>query len=231
MDLAAAGDEALAQPTRARIFAHLMEQGRALGTEALAEALHLHPNGVRRHLQRLAGAGLVERRKARGARGRPADIWAVAAGARPGGHRPSGYGELAGWLARAIPPAPGRLREVEAVGREIGRELAPARSDEPIESFREALSALGFEPAVGEEDSGGFSYRLDNCPYRDSVRANAEVVCTLHRGLTAGLLAELDPAAKLVRFEPRDPERAGCALEVTMASGLRPAAGLGSRRR
>jgi hypothetical protein len=40
------------------------------------------------------------------------------------------------------------------------------------------------------------------------------VVCTLHRGITAGLLAALDPKAKLTRFEPHDPTRAGCLVEV-----------------
>jgi hypothetical protein len=46
------------------------------------------------------------------------------------------------------------------------------------------------------------------------VRKNADVVCTLHRGITIGLLSVLDPAAKLIRFEPRDPDRAGCLVEV-----------------
>ena len=64
---------------------------------------------------------------------------------------------------------------------------------------------------------GGLTCHLENCPYRDSVRENADVVCTLHRGITAGLLAELDPRAKLTGFEPHDPERAGCLVEVRSA--------------
>jgi hypothetical protein len=49
----------------------------------------------------------------------------VAPGAAPTGERPTGYADLARWLARAIPPGRNRLREVEKAGREIGRELAP----------------------------------------------------------------------------------------------------------
>lgn len=214
IDLGDAHGDVLAQPTRARIFAHLLERRTGLGTEALATALRLHPNGVRRHLERLSAAGLVERRKTRGGRGRPGDVWAVAPGARPGGRRPSGYSDLAGWLAAAIPPSRNRLREVESAGREFGRKLAPPEAGEPVDAFREVLAALGFQPALRRGAAGGFSCRLDNCPYRDSVRENADVVCTLHRGLTKGLLAELDPEAELVKFEPRDPERAGCTLEV-----------------
>ncbi len=214
MDLPGGSDDALAQPTRARIFSLLVERRAAIGTEELATQLDLHPNGVRRHLERLVEAGLVERRRSRGVRGRPADRWQVAAGARPGGEQPSGYGDLAGWLARATPTGTGRLRSVERSGREIGRELAPTESGDPIEGFRSAVAALGFEPAVERDDAGGFTCRLENCPYRDSARESPEVVCTLHRGITAGLLERLAPEAELIRFEPHDPRRAGCVVEV-----------------
>ena len=204
----------LAQPTRARVFAQLVECRTAVGTERLAGLLGLHPNGVRRHLERLQEAGLVERRRSRGARGRPSDRWLVAPGAHPGGERPSGYADLARWLARAVPAGPRRLREIEKTGREIGREMAPAGSDDPVEDFRQAIAALGFQPVMKARRDGGFTCRLENCPYRDSARENPDVICTLHRGITAGLLAELDPEAKLIRFEPHDPDRAGCLVGV-----------------
>ncbi len=40
------------------------------------------------------------------------------------------------------------------------------------------------------------------------------LVCTLHRGLTRGLLDELQPSATLTKFVPEDPDRAGCLIEV-----------------
>jgi hypothetical protein len=39
-------------------------------------------------------------------------------------------------------------------------------------------------------------------------------VCTLHRGLTRGLLDELAPFARLTAFVPEDSERAGCLIEI-----------------
>jgi hypothetical protein len=48
------------------------------------------------------------------------------------------------------------------------------------------------------------------------VRANQPVVCTLHRGLTRGLLDTLDPRATLLTFQPRDPDHAGCLIEVDL---------------
>jgi predicted ArsR family transcriptional regulator len=218
MDLPTGSGHVLAQPTRARIFARLVECRTAVSTGEVAKRLGKHPNGVRRHLERLHEAGLVQRLQSKGARGRPGDLWAVAPGARPGGADPSDYANLARWLARATPSGPTRLRVIENTGREIGRELAPEKTDDPVQSFQTVLATLGFQPMI-ETSGSGFACRLENCPYRASVRENPDVICTLHRGLSAGLLSKLDPKAKLIRFEPRDPDRAGCVVGVEGMTG------------
>ena len=215
MDVPGQSGDALAQPTRARVFALLVELRRPAGTEELAERLGLHPNGVRRHLERLREAGLVERERAAGERGRPRDRWLVDPAASPGGEHPAAYSDLAVWLARAIPAKPARLRELERTGREIGRELAPEAVADPLDSFRATLAALGFRPELESGPEGRLRCRLGNCPYRDSVRVNADAVCGLHRGITAGLLDRIEPAARLAVFERHDPDRAGCLIEAT----------------
>lgn len=217
----------LAQPTRARLFALLKELKRPASTEELAGRVQLHPNGVRVHLDRLRAAGLLTRTRAGGAIGRPRDAWEIAADARPGGQPPRAYTDLVRWLARAIQPTRTRLREIEATGREIGRELAPRGGEvPPEEAMQSTLVALGFQPHRGiREPDQRLVYCLGNCPYRDAVRANQPVVCTLHRGMTRGLLDVLDPDARLTDFVPRDPDTAGCLIEldgVATATADRP---------
>ena len=56
--------------------------------------------------------------------------------------------------------------------------------------------------------------RPDNCPYREAVAENPRVVCTLHRGITQGLLDRLDPASRVTAFVARDPFTAGCLIEL-----------------
>jgi predicted ArsR family transcriptional regulator len=215
MDVPGQSGEALAQPTRARLFAELVRLRRPAGTEELAERLGLHPNGVRRHLELLCEAGLVARERTTGERGRPRDRWLVDPAASPGGERPAAYADLATWLARAVPAKPARLRELERSGREIGRELAPAAVGDPLDALRGTLAALGFRPEAEVLAGGRLRCRLGNCPYRDSARVNADAVCGLHRGITAGLLDRIEPAARLAVFERHDPERAGCLIEAT----------------
>ena len=159
-------------------------------------------------------AGLVIRRRVAGTRGRPRDEWAIAADIQPGGDPPNAYSALARWLARAIPATRTRLRDVERTGREIGRELASDSSTAPQQAIGELLAALGFQPEVEQPAEGRFSCRLRNCPYRDSVHENRDVVCTLHRGLTRGFLDQVAPTARLARFIPHDPDRAGCEIDI-----------------
>jgi len=207
--------DVLAQPSRARLFAHLAALGRPAGTNELAAELGLHPSGVRVHLERLRAAGLIARERVPQKLGRPRDSWSVAPDAPPSGEPGDAYPRLARWLARSIPARPGRLREVERAGRELGRELQPSRGQTAAEeSMGRALTALGFAPQREWAKTGRVVFRLGNCPYREAVRENQPVVCALHRGLTQGLLDQLNPAARLTDFVPKDPDRAGCLIEV-----------------
>jgi predicted ArsR family transcriptional regulator len=215
-------DDALSQPTRARLFAILSELKRPAGTVELAERLELHPNGVRLHLERLAEQGLVERARARSPRGRPPDAWTIAPEAQPGWRAPHAYQDLGRWLARALRARPGGLRGIERTGREIGRELAPKDTAADPDALATALSALGFQPTIEPHDDERVTICLGNCPYRDAVRENQPAICALHRGITRGLLDVLEPQAKLTAFVPHDPDQAGCLVEL---HGLRePAA-------
>ena len=97
------------------------------GPNELAAELGLHPSGVRVHLERLHSAGLIARERVPQPLGRPRDSWSIAPDALPGGQPPDAYRQLARWLAHSIPARPGRLREMERAGRELGRELPSTR--------------------------------------------------------------------------------------------------------
>lgn len=219
MDVPWPPGDVLAQPTRARLFALLGTWGRSASTDELADELGLHPNGVRLHLERLRAAGLVLRDRERIARGRPRDLWSISPHAAPGGDRPSAYADLSRWLVRAIREGGAARDGLEltgrAIGREIAREISPrGRVGAPEPAFRTVLAAMGFRPRSEPGPPGTRRYCLDNCPYRDAVPGHRDVVCTLHRGMTAGLLDVLDSGSVLTGFRPEDPYAAGCGIEI-----------------
>lgn len=90
----------------------------------------------------------------------------------------------------------------------------PTASATPAPALTDLLATHGFAPDVTVRADGAVSCRLGNCPYRASARANPDIVCGLHRGLTRGLLDGLAPTAVLTRFVPHDPDRAGCEIEI-----------------
>lgn len=217
MDAEVSPDDVLAQPTRQRLFGLLGELRRPAGTEELAASLGLHPNGVRLHLERLREAGIVERVRTRQAgRGRPRDMWSLDPATGASIQPQQAYADLGRWLARAISPGRNSLRAVEATGREAGRAMAQDVGEGTAEERIHAkLATMGFAPKRRIEASGALTYELCNCPYQDAVRENQPVVCTLHRGITRGLLDVLAPATKLNAFVPRDPVAAGCRIELS----------------
>jgi hypothetical protein len=78
----------------------------------------------------------------------------------------------------------------------------------------DALSALGCDQRPGAAEAGAVRHVLGNCPDRDAVAANPAVVCTLHRGITQGLLDRLHPGHRLTAFVASDPFAAGCLVEM-----------------
>src|SRR4051812_36040087 len=215
MDVPTRPGDVLAQPTRARLFALLSEMRRPGSTEQLAEALGLHPNGIRMHLERLHEVGLVVREREQRTRGRPRDAWAISPEAQPGGDPPTGYAELSRWLVRSLATGGARVRDVEATGRQIGRDLALVDAEGPTERrMHGVLVALGFQPERVPVAADRLTYVLRNCPYREAVRERSPLVCGLHRGLTRGMLDALDPKTKLGGFVPKDPDAAGCLIEL-----------------
>lgn len=223
-----APSEPLAQPSRARLFSLLCELGRPAGTIELAEALGLHRNGVRLHLEQLERAGLVDRRRVRQAVGRPSDRWSVSPSALPHGDPPTAYADLGRWLVRAMTSSKVALRDIESTGQAIGAELVRGGEGRDAEArLHQTLVVLGFQPSREPGDPGRMAYRLHNCPYREVAEERQAVVCTLHRGMTRGLVQTLDPKTKVTGFHIEEPATAGCRIELRgpMAAAADPAGG------
>ena len=217
MDIRTPPGDALSQPTRARLFSLLAELRRPAGTDELAQALGLHPNGVRLHLEALHAAGLLDRERERRPRGRPRDRWAISPDALPGGDPPTGYADIGRFLLHVIAAGGLKVRDVEAAGRTIGRSLPPPDpGSTPDQRMHAALTAMGFAPQreTDPDRPAELTYCLRNCPYRDLVRERQPVVCGLHRGITRGMLDTIDPQTRLTGFVPKDPDEAGCLIEV-----------------
>jgi predicted ArsR family transcriptional regulator len=214
---------ALAEPTRRRVYDHVVRQSAPVDRDEVAAAVELPRTTAAFHLDRLVQCGLLdvhfERRSGRtgpGA-GRPSKLYRRADRSvevsLPERHYDLAGELLAGALAEAEAsgerPGPVLERNAHRHGRELG-DTVP-RDAGTREGVLRLLEGHGFEP----RDEGGV-ITLENCPFHALARRHTQLVCGMNRHLLdgvlsavpgAGLVATLRPTEGrcCVRLEPADP--------------------------
>ena len=120
--------KALGDNTRYAIYLELARSPVPLSTADVADALDLHPNTVRPHLERMRDVGLLEvEADSRGAVGRPQHRYCLAADAPSLGLEPSAFRLLARLVAGAAARSGMAPDEVAEVGQDHGRMAAVER--------------------------------------------------------------------------------------------------------
>jgi len=200
---------------RARVLEYVQAQTEPVRVEVLAAAFGQHPNTVREHLDALVSDDLILRERVAGpGRGRPA--WAYRANPQrcEPDSRVREYGALAGALAAHIatssddPAESGRSAGLQW-GRALGRDGEVATT--PREYLTDLLTSLDFSPRDEGEDMV-----LTTCPLLDVALRYPDVVCAVHEGMVAGVLAQLGSTdhARLLPFAEDD----GCRLCIGRSS-------------
>jgi predicted ArsR family transcriptional regulator len=199
----------LSVPARLTILDWLRASTEPVNAHAVAAAVGLHVTTARSHLDALIEAGLVvSYRQPRNGRGRPRTLYTPSfhGAAQDGGP----YRELAELLAAHFAGAPSRpAYRAELAGRDwASRRLdVPAGASHSPAQARQVVTGLFTEMGFDPEPAPGERVLLHGCPFRAVARSHPEVVCAAHRGLLAGLLARLDPAAPPPDLEPfADPD-------------------------
>ena len=186
--------KALGDSTRYAIYCELARSPRPLATAEVADALGLHPNTVRPHLERLREVGLLDvTTEVRTGVGRPQHLYAPAADAPSLGLQAPSFPRLARLLLRLAVTAGASGDEAAEIGREQGRLDAAAQADAAscLEALVAQLDAIGFDPVVSGSDDGDTAVvAFAHCPYRELAEAHPDLVCSLHRGMVEGLVEE-----------------------------------------
>jgi predicted ArsR family transcriptional regulator len=207
--------KALGDNTRYAIYLELARSAHPLGTSDISEALGLHPNTVRPHLERMRDVGLLEvETDTRGQVGRPQHRYSIAAEAPSLGLEKSAFRMLARMLAGVAAKAGLDSDDVADVGRAQGRVDAAAHQGD--RSCAAALTAeladLGFDPAA-VRDGNGITIAFTHCPFQELAEVFPELVCHLHRGIVEGFV-DAKGGADVTAFATladRDP----CRVELT----------------
>jgi predicted ArsR family transcriptional regulator len=210
-DAEVAAVAALAEPTRRRVYDHVVRQSAPVTRDEAAAALGLPRATAAFHLDRLVDGGLLdiafERRSGRtgpGA-GRPAKIYRRADRALAVS-LPERHYDLAGdLLAAALTEAEASGQSPRVVlqrrayerGRELGATANPVGGTGGRDTVLRVLEGNGFEPRVEE---GGIA--LANCPFHVLARTHTELVCGMNLRLIDGLLDGIDGSGLTAFLRP-----------------------------
>ena len=186
-------------------YAIYLELARALvpkTTAEISETLSLHPNTVRPHLERMRDVGLLSVEVGgRGDVGRPQHRYAVAPNAPSLGLEPPTMPVLARMVLSMAKRLQATPDDAEAVGYDEGRNRAIGYGDAPstLEALVADLDCLGFDPVVSDDprtdptahDDLAAVVSFANCPFSDLAQQHPELVCSMHRGLVTGFVADM----------------------------------------
>ncbi|EFL29670.1 transcriptional regulator [Streptomyces viridochromogenes DSM 40736] len=220
-DTAVSAVAALDEPTRRRLYDHVVRQPGPVSRDEAAAALGLARQTAAFHLDRLADESLLdvvyERRSGRtgpGA-GRPAKLYKRST-TQVTVNLPERHYELAGrLLAQAVEEAEATGEPVRAVLHRKAHDLGGQLAGQGDTTVLGLLERYGFEPR-----SDGAAIVLGNCPFHTLAREHTETVCGMNLHLLRGALEGLDesglqaclapsPGYCCVRLEPASspPER------------------------
>lgn len=196
-------------PTRARVLRYLLAQHALKSVVDIADALALHPNTIRFHLDALIELGYVheEQEKPQG-QGRPRGLYRATADAPE--VDTSHLRDLTQVLLRHIVgEADHPKKVVEEIGHSWGREVAHA-SDEDLRHLEDAQPGDALEEIISHTQSMGFeatktsdeTIAFASCPYRSIGQPMLSNICAIHFGLLRGYLDEANAPMELLELTP-----------------------------
>ena len=191
----------LGDPTRRAIYIAVRESAEPMTTSKVATLFDIHPNVARHHLDRLADDGYLKvslgRRTGGPGAGRPAKTYESTNKEVSVHFAPRRFEMLTEMLFEVLEElSPPDVSDVaERVGRQYGERLAAeiGASDDPgydeaVQAVASAMTGLGFSV---DPDIEGQRLLTSHCPFGETATNHPEVICSLDRGIVAGLFGAL----------------------------------------
>lgn len=191
----------LGDPTRRAIYIAVRESVEPMTTSKVAALFDIHPNVARHHLDRLAEDGYLrvghQRRSGGPGAGRPAKTYEPTSKEVSVHFAPRRFELLTEMLFEVLREvSPPDLSDVaERVGRAYGERLAKEIGgpdqpgyDEAVQAVASAMTGLGFSV---DPDVEGQQLLTSHCPFGETATNHPEVICSLDRGIVAGLFGAM----------------------------------------
>lgn len=180
----------LDDPVRRRLYEYVSGQDQPVSRDEAAAAAGIGRALAAYHLDKLAGAGLLDAAYQRPAgrtgpgAGRPAKLYRPSARELSVSVPPRAYELLARLLAEAAESdTTGQVRgTLHRVAHDLGRQLG---AEEAGAGPAALLERYGYQPRTGPDGV----IELRNCPFHQLARSHQDLVCSLNLHLVEGVIA------------------------------------------
>lgn len=200
----------MSDPTRFDIYQHLIENHEHVNVNQIAKIFDIHPNVARLHLSKLEDIKLVS-----------SDLVKTGKGGRPGrqyklsdkvielNFPARDYKILSSIALESLMELgePGK-QALYQTGKKYGIEAIENYSEnytnntvieDKIIMLEDAGRMLGMYPSFTyHEESNTISFSVNNCPFKEVVNQNHEMICDMHHSFLKGMFEALFTSIELV---------------------------------
>lgn len=221
----------LADETRYQIYEYMLQQKKPFTVQDIADQFNIHPNVARLHLTKLSEINIIS-----------ADFVKSGKGGRPGRvYKASEQGvvlsfpkredhKLLKWTLQLIEQlGPSAIETVKKISYDDGYEqmknlLAREQKVNYLMDFEEKLailsssaSMIGYIPQIENTNNGKkILFTIYNCPFKNQISTNNEIVCSLHESYLRGQIDALFQQNDFIQFESMIHDCDLCKYEINI---------------
>ncbi|KQL34245.1 metalloregulator ArsR/SmtB family transcription factor [Psychrobacillus sp. FJAT-21963] len=213
----------LADETRYSIYQYIVKEAKVVSVQEIADQFGIHPNVARLHLSKLNDSNflrseLIKNRKG----GRPARIYSLAENPVYLSFPKQEDHLLLQWLIDLV----SSLGEQAIVkGKEIayenGKQLtsskltSPASFEEKIQILTANAASIGYFPTIQEKNHKKvITFAIYNCPYKNHLKSQSELICALHESFLRGQFDALFPTNDFIQLESMQDQCQNCLYHI-----------------
>lgn len=200
----------MSDPTRFNIYQYLIENREEVNVTEIAKAFDIHPNVARLHLSKLEEINLVTSfLKKTGKGGRPGRQYKLSNEVIELNFPARDYKILSSIALESLMELgePGKQALYET-GKKYGKEAMDyyttnnndnASMEEKIIMLEDAGRLLGMYPSFTyNPENNSISFSVNNCPFKELVNTNSQVVCDMHHTFLKGMFEALFTEIELI---------------------------------
>lgn len=221
----------LADETRYQIYEYMLQQKKPFTVQDIADQFNIHPNVARLHLTKLSEINIIS-----------ADFVKSGKGGRPGRvYKANEQGvilsfpkredhQLLKWSLQLIEKlGPSALEAAKKISYDDGQEqmkklLASEQKinymlefEEKLALLSSAASMIGYVPQIEDTTKGKkILFTIYNCPFKNQISTNNEIVCTLHESFLKGQVDVLFSQNEFIQTESMIHDCDLCQYEINI---------------